>query len=130
MKAIGLTIFILTIFITSLCYGQIEDSNSKTKNELPEYIGGSDQIGKIFNENLKYPEEALKDSISGIVYVSLWIETNGSISDIKIIKGLRQDLDNEAIRLVKLLNNWKPGKQNGKSIRLNILIPVNFKISK
>ena len=95
----------------------------------PEFPGGVKALENFMIKNLKYPEELKESGISGMVIVSFIIDTDGSIKDIKIIRGLDPLLDQEAIRVIKLLPKWKPGIQNGKPVKTNYILPVRFTIS-
>jgi TonB family protein len=79
------------------------------------------------SHNLKYPEEALKNKISGKVYVSFIIEKNGSITNVQVIQGLGSGLDEEAIRVIKNSPRWKPGYQAKKDpVRVACVMPISF----
>lgn len=93
------------------------------------YKGGEDRLKKILQKNLKYPQQAVKDGISGTVYIYFTIDTNGHSKDIIVLKGIREDIDREAIRCVDLLDNWNIGKQNGRKIELHHIIPVKFSLT-
>lgn len=93
------------------------------------YKGGEDRIRKILRKNLNYPQKAVKDSISGTVYLYFTIDTNGHSTDIQIMKGVREDLNNEAIRCVDLLDEWIIGRHNGKKIKLHHILPVKFSLT-
>jgi TonB family protein len=93
------------------------------------YKGGNDRMFKILKKNIKYPEQAIKDSIGGTVYVYFTIDTAGHSTDIKIIKGVREDIDKEAIRCVDLLNEWIPGRNNGKKVNSHHILPIKFSLT-
>jgi len=76
--------------------------------------------------NLQYPQTALSDKISGTVYVYFTIDTLGRSKNLKIIKGVRDDLDKEAIRCVDLLDEWVVGRSKGKKTELNHSLPIKF----
>jgi len=92
----------------------------------PKFPGGDEKLFKIIKDSLKCPESALKDDIGGRLITQFTIDTLGNVKDIKIIKGVREDLDNEAIRLVGLLNGWTPATQNGKKVRVVFSLPLTF----
>jgi TonB family protein len=100
--------------------------------EMPSFIGGKTEYNKFVAQNLKYPEEAISLSIEGVCSVKFIVETDGSITNIGILKGVEgngvygQVLDNEALRIVKLMPKWKPGKQNGKAVRVETSTPIKF----
>lgn len=95
----------------------------------PIFPGGEKAIEAFLNENLQYPEKALRDSIEGVVYVNYVIDTTGEIIDIKIVRSLNEIFDAEALRLVESLPNYsEPGIQWGKPRQFNYTIPVRFKL--
>lgn len=79
--------------------------------------------------NLRYPEAAAANDIQGRVIVKFVIERDGSIGNVTIIKGVDKDLDMEAIRLVKTMPRWQPGKNNGVAVPSYFTVPVTFKLS-
>ena len=87
---------------------------------------GPDGFRKYIGENLKYPEEAAQNKISGKVYIMFIVETDGSVSNVKIARGVDPILDAEAIRVVESSPKWKPGKQRGKNVRVSFTFPINF----
>lgn len=89
---------------------------------------GPEELLKFINDNLQYPETALKDSIEGRVVARFWIDTLGNTYNHKIVRGVREDLDNEALRVVKLLKYDVPAMQRGKPIVCPFTLPIFFKI--
>ncbi len=96
--------------------------------EMPAFPGGDYELIKYIDENLNYPQDAMESGIQGRVFVKLIVEPNGSISNAKIIRGLGYGCDEEAIRVIESMPNWKPGRKNGVTVRVNIAVPVNFKL--
>jgi protein TonB len=94
--------------------------------EMPEPIGGFDAMYAFINSNIKYPEVARNNGISGQVFLEFVVEKDGSISSVKVLAGVYPDLDQEAVRVIKLLPKWKPGKQMGKPVRCFYNIPIRF----
>lgn len=95
---------------------------------MPEFIGGKDKLFKYLSKNLKYPDNAFEDKIEGTVFMSFIVGKNGEIINVKVIKGIREDIDNEALRIIKKMPKWKPGKQNGNPIPVQMNLPIVFKI--
>ncbi|MCR5013366.1 MAG: M56 family metallopeptidase [Bacteroidales bacterium] len=114
--------------IEALADAQERDSVYQIVEVMPEYPGGMDQLAKYLSENIKYPDEAKEKGISGRVFISYVIEKDGSVSNIKVMRSVSPLLDNEAVRVVKAMPKWKPGKQKGKAVRVNYILPVNFKL--
>ncbi|MCL1851057.1 MAG: energy transducer TonB [Bacteroidetes bacterium] len=97
--------------------------------EMPEPVGGMENMYEFLRTNLRYPEVARNNNISGQVFLEFVVEKDGSISGVKVIVGVYPDLDQEAIRVVKMMPKWKPGKQMGKPVRCFFNIPVRFTIN-
>lgn len=96
--------------------------------EPPTFPGGEQALYKYLQDNLRYPETALQNGISGKVYVKFVVEKNGAIGDVQIARGKDPDLDKEAIRVVKTLPNFIPGRMNGQAVRVWYTLPINFKM--
>lgn len=92
----------------------------------PEFPGGQSALMTFLGQNINYPEEAIKKDIKGRVIVQFVVETDGSISNVNIIKSVDPLLDNEAARVIKSMPNWIPGSNNGKPVRVRFAIPINF----
>ena len=80
-------------------------------------------------KNIKYPEQAMKEGIQGRVAVRFIVEKDGSISDVKPILSVHPLLNKEAVRVVKSMPKWTPGKQNGKPVRVRFNLPIMFKLN-
>ncbi|HXH19815.1 MAG TPA: TonB family protein [Chitinophagales bacterium] len=93
---------------------------------MPEFPGGNHAFKKFMERTLVYPPVAKRLGIEGTVYVSFVVERDGSITDVKVIWSVHNLLDNEAMRVMKLMPNWKPGMQNGKPVRVRYKLPINF----
>ena len=96
--------------------------------QLPEYPGGMVEFMKWLTANLKYPDVALRHKIEGKVMISFIVNADGSVSDIKLIKGPHKLLNDEALRVAHMMPKWKPGIENGKPCRTMISIPIVFEI--
>ena len=92
----------------------------------PEFPGGMDALYKYLEDNITYPKEAKEHNISGKVYVTFVVEKDGSISNPKLLRDIGGGCGAEAIRVVKAMPRWTPGKQRGKPVRVQFNIPVNF----
>lgn len=104
----------------------VEDSLFTVVEEMPEYPGGSEAMMKFLVENIKYPEQARKDSIQGRVFVNFIIEVDGKVSNTKVLRGIGGGCDEEAVRVVSLMPAWTPGKQRGKNVRVAFNLPIKF----
>lgn len=98
--------------------------------EMPEFQGGKDSLKTYIEKNIQYPAKAKAEGRQGVCYAQIIVEKDGSTSNIKLIRSIpnENDLNDEAIRVVGSLPKWKPGKQNGKFVRVAYIIPVRFKL--
>jgi len=94
--------------------------------EMPEYPGGELALREFIAKTVKYPADAMKDSIQGKVFVTFVVKSDGSIGGAKIARGVHPSLDSEAIRVVNALPTWKPGKQGGKAVDVSYTVPIQF----
>ena len=97
--------------------------------EMPEFIGGIEKLYEYLGNNINYPEQAKDFSIQGKVFVQFVVWKDGSIKDVKVIKGTHKLLDKEALRVINNMPNWKPGKQRGKNVNARFTLPIKFRIS-
>ena len=93
---------------------------------MPSFPGGATELKKFLASNVKYPADAKENYIEGKVIAKFLVNSDGSISDIVILRGLGFGCDEETIRVIKLMPNWKPGSQKGKSTNVFCTIPVTF----
>ena len=93
---------------------------------MPYFPNGTDALFEYLRNNTRYPESCRKDSIQGRVIVNFVVEKDGSISGAKIVRSVHEQLDAEALRVVKSMPKWIPGKQRGKEVRVKYNIPVSF----
>jgi len=93
----------------------------------PQYPGGTAGVAKFVVSNTKYPEAALKDSVQGTVIVSYLIQVDGSIGDVKVVKSVHPALDAEAVRVIRLMERWKPAIQKGEPVKLMMSQQFNFR---
>lgn len=105
-----------------------EEETLDFAEDMPEFPGGNQAMYKYLSENIKYPTMAMESGISGRVYVSFIVEKDGSISDVKVMRGIGGGCDKEAVRVVKNMPKWTPGKQKGKAVRVKFTLPINFKL--
>lgn len=112
----------------------IEDNNVYDRTaieEQPGFPGGEGALMGFLKSNIKYPAIEKDNDIQGKVYVTFVIEKDGSVNDVQIMKGIAggPNCDKEALRVVKSMPKWAPGKQNGKAVRCKFILPVTFKLS-
>lgn len=105
------------------------DSVLMIPEEMPSFPGGVMALMEFLQKNVKYPVEAQKKGVQGRVLVSFVVEKDGSLSEIKTVKSVDPLLDEEALRVVKSMPNWTPGKQKGKAVRVKYNVPISFKLT-
>lgn len=96
--------------------------------KMPEFPGGAAALTKYLNKNTNYPIIAQENGIHGRVTVGFVVNTDGSIVDIKVIRGVDPSLDKEALRVVSTMPKWTPGEQRGKPVRVSFSVPVVFRL--
>ncbi len=94
----------------------------------PEFQGGTAAMYAWLSKNIKYPAAAQRANISGKVYVSFTVNTDGTITDAQVLKGLGFGTDEEATRVVRAMPRWKPGKQSGRAVRVKYNLPISFQL--
>jgi TonB family protein len=118
--------------IQYLAKATVQKSDSDTildeVDEMPEPNGGMEGLVTFLRSNIRYPSSARTKGIQGVSMVSFVVEKDGSVSDVKILRGFDKDCDAESERVVKLMSNWKPGIQNGKYVRTRMNLPINYKL--
>ena len=106
----------------------VEQEIFKIVEEMPSYPGGEQKLMEYVAKNIKYPQIARETGIQGRVYVNFVVEPDGSVSNVSVLRGIGGGCDEEAMRVVKNMPKWKPGKQRGKAVRVQYMLPVNFKL--
>lgn len=96
--------------------------------EMPAFPGGEAKLMEYVGKNIKYPQIARETGIQGRVFIGFVVEPDGSVSNVKLLRGIGGGCDEEAMRVVKSMPKWKPGKQRGKAVRVSYQIPVFFKL--
>ena len=97
-------------------------------DEMPLFPGGDAAMMKYLSENIKYPEEAIKAGASGRVFTQFVVNEDGSVSDVKLLRGVHQSLDVEAIRVVNAMPKWTPAKVGGKAVKCRYALPIVFNL--
>jgi periplasmic protein TonB len=98
-------------------------------DQQPEFAGGYEAMMAFIKQNMKYPANARRMQIEGTVHVSFVVSKNGSISDVKVLRGIMTECDREAVRVVEMMPAWKPGKQNGRNVNVRFILPLKFRIN-
>ena len=96
--------------------------------EMPSFPGGPSALFQFLSANIQYPATAEENGIQGRVIVTFVVERDGSITDVKVVKSVDPSLDKEAVRVIKNMPRWQPGKQNGSAVRVKYTTPVTFRL--
>lgn len=111
-----------------ICFSQNKADSFVFVEKMPEYPGGEDSLISYFQNNLQYPEKARSKDITGRVVVSFVVCENGSLCDYKIEKSPDTTLSEEALRVVKAMQRWKPGTVEGKPVKVQYALPILFEL--
>ena len=131
---IRILLLLLIGFLALPVMGQKKSSKKKTKapamavvDKMPVFVnGGQEGVYKIIADSMVYPKAAKEERVGGKVLVKFKVDTLGKVFDIGIVEGIRPDLDQEAIRLVKLLKKWSPALSKGRKVRVEMKLPLYF----
>lgn len=96
--------------------------------KIPEFPGGDHARMKYLHENINYPEEARQKGIEGTVYITFIVETDGKITEVKLLRGIGGGCDEEAVRVIENMPNWKPGEIRGEVSRIPFNMPIRFSL--
>lgn len=96
--------------------------------EMPSFPGGEAKLFEYLGKNIKYPQIAKEAGISGIVYVTFVVDSNGNITEVQVLRGIGGGCDEEATRVVKNMPKWQPGKQRGKPVKVRYNLPIRFSL--
>ena len=130
------TIFLLSMLLTAAIVtctptkALAQTDSEKVYNScqvMPQFPGGEKAMMEFIATNLRYPQQAVKDDVQGMVLVDFVINTEGKATDPKIVRSLSPECDAEVIRVVSLMPAWTPGQQDGKTVNVKYTLPVMFK---
>ncbi|HEX5001931.1 MAG TPA: TonB family protein [Bacteroidia bacterium] len=116
--------------ISGIASAAVQHNNIIIPDVFPSFKGGPEALSKYLKNNIRYPEIAKRNNTTGIVYVAFTVNANGSVTDIEISKGIGSGCDEEAMRVVKLMPDWKPGRQAGMAVPVRFNLPIKFSILK
>jgi TonB family protein len=105
-----------------------QDTVYSRVDENPHFTGGASAFGSFLSKNLNYPVKCKEEGIEGNVFIMVTIEKNGSVSNPRILKYADPLLENEALRIIKILPKFVPGKLKGTIVRVDVVVPINFKL--
>jgi periplasmic protein TonB len=126
---LGFVLFIYAPSVFSQTDNHPQDTVLIIVEQMPAFPGGEEALYKFLSTNIKYPTVAKETGISGTVVISFIVEKNGEISNARVIKGIGGGCDDEALRVIKSMPNWSPGKQLGKPVRVQFNLPVKFSLT-
>ena len=104
----------------------VEEQIFTIVEDMPAYPGGELEMRKYLGKSIKYPQMAQDAGIQGTVFLTFEVDKDGKIKDVKVLRGIGGGCDEEAIRVVKAMPQWSPGKQRGKPVRVQFNLPVKF----
>ena len=107
---------------------EVENKVFDVVEQMPSFPGGMQALMEYLGNNVKYPVVAQENGVQGRVVVSFVVERDGSITDVKVVRSVDPSLDKEAVRVVKSMPRWIPGKQNGQAVRVKYNVPVAFRL--
>lgn len=131
-----LALLLSAIFLTNIAFCQNEvkvsddDAIFFVVEVQPEFPGGMDSMYAFIQKNLIYPEKAKAEGIEGRVFITFTIEKDGSVSNVKILRGIGGGCEEAAVEMIKNMPKWKPGKQRGKPVRFQFTLPIKFELPK
>ena len=128
LKVALMMLVLLFSFMTSTAQTKKNNMVFDIVEVMPQDPGGQIAMLQYLMKNIKYPEQAMKEGIQGRVTVRFIVEKDGSISDVKPVLSVHPLLNKEAVRVVKSMPKWSPGKHNGKPVRVRFNLPVMFKL--
>jgi periplasmic protein TonB len=106
-----------------------EDVIFTVVEDQPEFPGGETARQQFLSDNLRYPQMAREAGIQGTVFVTFVVEIDGSVTDVRIVRGIGGGCDEEAVRVVKMMPNWEPGRQRGQPVRVQFVMPIRFRLN-
>ena len=113
----------------------LSEGDTSTVDDIVEFVdteakfpGGAAAMMKWINENVNYPQTSIEMNEQGRVYLSFVVEKDGSITNVKVERGVSWELDSEAVRMISLMPRWTPGESSGRSVRARCRLPINFQL--
>lgn len=128
LKVALMMLVLLFSFTTSTAQTKKSNMVYDVVEVMPQFPGGQTAMLKYIMENIKYPKQIMEEGIQGRVTVSFIVEKDGRVSNVRLLRSVQPLLDKEAVRVVKSMPKWSPGKQNGKPVRVRFNLPVMFKL--
>lgn len=108
---------------------KLRDSLNLVVEQMPSFPGGEQSLFKFLSFNIKYPEKAKFDNVVGVVYITFVISKNGIVKDVKVFRGVNDELDREALRVIGGMPRWFPGIQDGRFVDVQYNLPIRFSLN-
>lgn len=108
---------------------ELRDSPHLVVEQMPSFPGGEQSLIQFLSFNIKYPEKAKSNNVTGTVYIAFMISKNGMVKDIRIIRGVDDDIDREALRVIGGMPRWFPGIQDGRFVNVQYNLPIRFSLN-
>ncbi|WP_308553621.1 TonB family protein [uncultured Mediterranea sp.] len=121
---------VIELIPANITHSAADDEIYEVVENMPRFPnGGMQALMQYLNENIRYPEAAIKAGVQGRVTVQFIVDKDGSIDEVKTMRGVNPDLDAEAIRVIKMMPRWEPGTHKGKPVRVKYTVPVMFRLT-
>jgi protein TonB len=121
-------IYSIIILLSTNLFLQAQQPVYREVEQFPEFLGGEENMGAFISKTVIYPTDAFQQKKQGRAIVEFIVEANGQLSNVKVIKGVFPSIDSEAVRIVKSMPKWRPGKLNGVAVRVYYTLPMNFQL--
>ena len=95
---------------------------------MPVYEGGMEAMMKFIQRKIRYPRDAINQEIEGTVFVRFIVRGDGSVTDVRVIRGIHPDCDEEAVRVISMLPSWRGGSHNGRPVGVRMVLPIKFNL--
>jgi periplasmic protein TonB len=133
MKHLFLILTLLTSVLLSHAQNAVQPIGENSKvytivENMPEFSGGDAAMLNFIKDNIVYPDKAKENKIQGRVYVNFVVDEAGRVTSAKILRGIGGGCDEEALRVVNMMPLWKPGMQNGKTVKVVYNLPITFSL--
>lgn len=128
MKTIALILIFMAVSNLSMAQSNTGSDMNSQIDDFAQFPGGAELFFQYIRDNLKYPSDAQRDSVSGVVYVEFTVSEAGSIlpASIEVKKSLNSTCDAEALRIIRTAPSWLPAKSNGVGVAQSVTFPVSF----
>ncbi len=130
MFLLAVVVFPPAVFAQTTADSASSEKIFSSVEQMPVFPGGEDSLWNFLRENIQYPETALRAMTEGTVYISFVVDRTGLPGKVKVIRGVGKDLDAEAVRVVRLMPRWKPGRQGAIPVNVYYTLPIKFTLDR